>query len=319
MTLTSFFKIVRATFITVALWSATGGVMADSTAEQQEAQPDNRPAMNVWIVKLPQEDKVSFQGVVNFDNAGVAGGGMLYPAAGAGGFLAAIITHGVIMQSIKAGQKTKIQEAADQVLVPYQPVLSTYHYQELAQEALKKAMAASNRKLLAFSETADAHPLIESTPVFSLTQDQSAVVLENLVSVTKPATSPSPAYQNIIKVVSQPKEGAEFPGFWMANDGAKLKEESANLLAHSLAIAIRDAENPAKEEAGSQKTFRYQEGQIMKMERAQLISTGCNRTIIKNLRGWVMSIPVQMSDTSATHQCADIGIASVIPPEINRN
>ena len=68
-------------------------------------------------LRLPKDEKVTFRGSVNYDNAGAGTLGMLYPAPNAVGFLAGLITHGILLQSTKKNQKDKLQEAADSVQV----------------------------------------------------------------------------------------------------------------------------------------------------------------------------------------------------------
>lgn len=243
-----------------------------------------------WSLRLPKEDKVAYKGLVNFDAAGTGSAAMLYPAPNALGFLAAVFTHGAIVESQKKTQKDKLQDEANKVLSPYEPVLKDYSHKELMQRGLAKTTAGGGKKLLAFSDNPGADWLIESIPIFSMTQDQRAIVLENAISLYPPNAT-APAYQNAVRVVSQTRDGADLIKFWSANGGEKLKEESASLFAHSLDIVLAEASAPSKD--GAQKTFRYLEGNTEKMERAQLISEHCDRAVIKTLRGWLMSIPVR--------------------------
>lgn len=259
-----------------------------------------------WTLGLPQEDKVVYKGVVSYDGAGTQGGAMMYPAPNVGGFLAAIITHGLIVETMKGHQKSKLQEDADLVLSPYKTILDSYSNKELMDAGLDKASIGDGKKLVAFSEKPGGERFIQSTPVFSMTQDQKAIILENVVSIHI-SDSPSVApYQNVIKVISQVKETTDPVNYWTANEGEKLKAESASLLAHSLEIAVSDAVNREAAENPRQKTFRYQEGQVLKMERAHLVSEKCSRRVIKNLRGWLMSIPVAQDADSSGNQCADM-------------
>jgi hypothetical protein len=47
------------------------------------------------------------------------------------------------------------------------------------------------------------------------------------------------------------------------------------------------------------RTFRYPEGGVEKMERAQLVEAHCGRALLRTLRGWLMSVPVKVEGESA--------------------
>lgn len=261
-----------------------------------------------WSLRLPKDDKVAFKGVANFDQAGAGSLPMLYPAPNAAGLLAAVITHAVIADSAQTRQKNQLQEAADKVLLPYQAVLSTYSHKDLMQKGLEKTMSAGSKKLVEFSEKPGADWFIESTPVFSITQDHSAIILENAVSVYRPNAPAAAAYENIVKVISHASSSKDLAVFWTANEGEKLKEESASLFAHSLDVAMSEAALGPGEGNAPHKTFRYFEGSVEKMERGQLVSERCNRVVIRNLRGWLMSIPAgQGAISPAAGQCGPGG------------
>jgi hypothetical protein len=264
-----------------------------------------------WSLRLPKEDKVEYKGVVSFDKAGEGTGTMMYPAgagaAGAVGFLAAIVTHGLIVDNLKDHQKSKIQAQADKVLSPYHTVLDHYTYQELMQAALKLVAFPGNKELIGIAEKSNAKRTIESNPVFSLTQDQRAIIVENVISISNSDAPSNFVYQNTVRVVSPPREESGGTDFWIGNQGEKLKEESTRLLAYSFDLALNDFTSELKE-SHPQKTFRYFEGETEKMERGELISDMCDRIVIKTLRGWLMSIPKKpdTNSISSPTQCGDI-------------
>lgn len=255
-----------------------------------------------WSLRLPKEEKVIYNGVASFDTAGDKSGSMVYPAPNAGGFLAAIITHGVIVGSIKNRQKEEMQREANKVLSPYEPILGNYSYRELMQDGLVKTSMGSSKTLVDFSEKSGTGWFVESMPSFLMTQDQSAIILENTISIYAPDAPSDAVYKNTIRVVSQPTNKEDLTGYWTADEGKKLKELSSNLLAQSLDIALEDVANTESKNNNPQKTFRYFEGNNQKIERGELMSETCERTVIKTLRGWLMSIPKQ-KEAAAVDTC----------------
>jgi hypothetical protein len=261
------------------------------------------PADTPWSLTLPKEEVVAYRGLVSMDTAGSKNSGMMYPAPSAAGFIAALITHGLILESQKDSQKQALQDTANKVLAPYQPVLSTYRHQELMQAALDKTPWVGAKTLAGPAPARGAGWVVESLPFFSMTQDQRALVLDNLVSVYPPGETAKPLYQSTIRVISQPRTEPDVEAFWKDNAGAALKAESASLLAHSLTLALRETERPAAGDTPAFRTVRYREGEAEKMERAQVLSQACNRQVIKTLRGWLMSIPLPAAPDPSAAAC----------------
>jgi hypothetical protein len=245
-----------------------------------------------WSLQLPKADSVVFKGVVNFDEAGLGGSAMVYPAPSAAGLLAAVIVHGLVNESAKSAQKTKLQQTADQVLMPYQPVLATYTHAELARNVTAAARADAP------AEAVEAEWIVESAPVFALTQDQTAVVLENAVSVRKRETTGPAVYERVIKVVSAPMEEANPVAYWTRDNGARLRQVTGELLRESIDLSVSMAAKTLPGNVATQKSFRYFEGKIEKVERAGLIVERCARRVLLTLRDALISVPFSPSPGS---------------------
>ena len=234
-----------------------------------------------WSLKLPQDDIVPFQGMASFDSAGIGTGHMVYPAPHLAGFFAAIITHGIINEVARNRQKSKIQEDADRVLTPYQQVLAGFKNRELMQLAINTTAAAASKRMAEQTEKPGSDLMVESVPVFSMTQDQTAIVLDNAIAIFAPGADSPATYKNIIRVVSRPETKIDIVSHWTTNGGDALKIESARLLAESLDIALGEmAENMTRNQP--HKTVRYVEGSIDRMERGQVIRELCGRVVLIN-------------------------------------
>jgi len=134
--------------------------------------------------------------------------------------------------------------------------------------------------------------VIVSAPVFYMTQDRSALILDNTVSVFNAANGDKPVYENTVRVVSRASEAADLVAYWQDEAGKALRGESATLFRMSVDIVRQHALVQAPD-AVAARTFRYREGKKEAMERAQPISEHCDRALVKNLRGWLMSIPLK--------------------------
>lgn len=243
------------------------------------------------VLRSAQPDAaVAFRGALNFDKAGGPEGQMMYPAPGLIGLFAAVLTHSAIVESGKNSQKTKIQEEADKVLLPYRDALAGFKASELLARGAQRLGAGGSRWRMQVGADAPADWVIEATPVFSLTQDQGAVVLDNAVAIYS-AAAPTSRYENVIKVVSATTPSDTPETLWGADQAKLLKATSASLFALSLDVALDEAVRGTPAAAGPQRTVRYTEGKVERMERAELLSEQCNRILMRTLRGWVMSVP----------------------------
>lgn len=275
--------------LTSLTFSAAGRADAGDNPPSPAGAPVHASIDTGWTLQLPEDEKVVFKGVVDFDASGPSGASMMYPAPNAGGFLVSLVTHAIILESMKGKRKSAAQEAADKVLLPYQDIVQRYTYRELMQRVLDKNLLAEPVRLVGYTEKTETPRLIRSVPIFSLTQDQTALVLDNVISISQPG---APAYVNTIRVVSTAAAAGDLIPYWTANQGENLKAVTTAMVADSLQIALKSAAGNLTTPHNRYKTLRYYEGKTEKMERALLVSEQCDRLLIKTLRGWLMSVPV---------------------------
>ena len=274
---------------------------ACSASDRPADQPVSRPA--AWL-KVPTNDTVIFNGVIDYDRAGVSMPQMLYPAPNIAGMFAAVLAHGLFIGSAKNAQKQKLQEEADLVLAPYLPMLNAYKYPELMQTSLAHIDPPYNVKLLQMSSTpAVAAVIIESAPVFSITQDQRALILDLAVAIGN--TGAAEKYQAVLRVLSFPSDAEKMTEFWNDDEGRRLKREAARLLATALTATLDDRTKPTADNP-LQTTVRYLEGGTEKTERGQVLREQCGRALIRTLRGNLMSVPVKRAGPgNDTASCVD--------------
>ncbi|MGJ7504985.1 hypothetical protein ACSFBF_31810 [Variovorax sp. ZT5P49] len=280
--------------------AAFAQVDAASPATDEAIKAPAAAPLPRWSLQFPGTGPVAFKGVVSFDEAGVGGGGMLYPAPSAAGLLAAVITHGLINESSKNAQKTKLQQKADEVLVPYKAVLSTYTHAELASQ-----VAATGQADVSGGAT-EAQWLVESAPVFALTQDQTALVLENAVRVRKPGSTGPAVYERVIKVVSSPMTESDSVAYWTRDNGARLRQITGELMRESADLAVSMAAKTLPGNVTTQKSFRYFEGKTEKVERAGLVVERCTRRVLLTLREDLISVPFP----SSAETCGTTAVAN---------
>jgi hypothetical protein len=235
---------------------------------------------------------------VNLDEAGVGQQAMLYPAPNAVGLLAAIATHSLLTGSARNAQKQKLQAAADEVLEPFRPLIEATQPDGLLGRAWPATGLAGSPQWL----PADAPPgtaatgtagTLEWLPAYLLTQDRRSLVLDLALAVRLRETPQSLAYQNTVRVVGRARPEADPKEAWTSNGGAAWHAATANLLAQALTMAMQDWQGQLGPTDTAARTVRYQEGDKERMERAQVLREGCDHTVIRTLRGWLMAVPSQ--------------------------
>lgn len=262
----------------------------DAIANVIPTQPvDIGPVATIGL-QLPVKDKVVFHGVVSMDKAGGPAGTMLYPAPDPLTLMAGVLAHAMISHTVRDSQKEALQEKADEVLAPYQGSLGSYLDGELETRSLAQAAASKELVLVAAGDNITADWVFHSEPVFAMTQDRRALVMDNRISLYARANPEKPVYLNTVRVVSAAISDADPAAFWQAENGEHLKDMSAHMLLESL-VLVKTELQQAGTSAYPQKTVHYPEGGTDMIERASILSESCDHLVIRTLRGWVMSVP----------------------------
>jgi hypothetical protein len=283
------FRIAISTFLFLL---ASWGAQAESLPNRSDSQAGVAALRQKWSLHVPSDGRVIYRGVASLDGVGSPQAGVLYPAPNLGGFVAALITHGIINESIKQNQKDKLQSDADKVLARYSMVIDSFSLEDLMRRALLLSASGVDISLLLGSPEEGKQFAIECSPVFSLTQDQTAIILDNSITIHAQGIAPENTYKNSVRIISKPNNLIDSSEFWTANDGENLKAESARLVAESLNIAFHDLTSSIESGGETFRTIRYREGGTEKFERAKLLINRCDRLVIRSLRGTLMSVPL---------------------------
>jgi hypothetical protein len=312
----------------------------------------------------PATKDIAWRGMLRTEGGGVGSGILLgpYPAFGVLGLLAAVLTHAAVSQGVQSAERKREQEEADKVLEPYKQPLQAWSAADLwaaarasvavdAVGATSATGAASAAGAANTSPTPDAPALApalhawdgkaapatgitaDATPVFTLAQDHSALVLDAALKLV--AAHGAPPVEVLVRVVSSPlldKNGTALTGadaqtVWSEGDAQRLKEVAAGMLAHALFVgqlqlsmqlpgqpgaAAQGGGSAAKPRAATvaasvadsaapaapwpdipTRTHRYLQGATERTERAQLLDSTCRRAVLRTLRGGLLSVPVQ--------------------------
>jgi hypothetical protein len=241
-----------------------------------------------YAFQAPLDDVIPYHGTVNMDDAGLGARSVLYVAPGLIGLAVELAAHSVIVNTMQAAEKKRIENRADEILVPYTDVIAHFNQRELLERSFLKMNTAGDKSITLVDTAAGLERVIGYAPAFAISQDGRALILENVVSIGSGAT----AYRNTIRVVSDPPQAEDPAAYWTAEGGLRFKDESARLLAISFDVALSEAvRNADAAKPGPQKTIRYRFGNAEKIERAELLQQTCDRVLVRTLRGWLMSAP----------------------------
>jgi hypothetical protein len=232
----------------------------------------------------PSAPAVAWRGMLQAEGGGVGNGTIIgpYPAFGVLGLLAAVLTHAAISQGVQSAERKREQETADKVLEPYQPSLQAWSSAQLWSAALALS-AIPPAGLGSTGVGANAAPTppgtpaiktwdgkspvaegasIETLPVFTLTADHSALLLDAAVRlVPKPGAAPVSV---LVRVVSSPlldKDREALVGdaaqaLWAADEARRLKDVAAGMLAQALHISLLQLTLPPDEATVATETAR---------------------------------------------------------------
>lgn len=239
-------------------------------------------------VALPAQETVSFHGIANLDSAGTGTLGMMYPAPNAAGFLAAVLTHGLVAESAKNAQKAQMQLSADKVLEPYRQALQKMRYGDIGRNAVSRLGWKGEVDVVSSPLSPVVGWRVDTAPTFFMTPDQRALVLDAEVKVSPPGASASETIA--VRVVSKAQQAQDIVAYWLDNEGQALADESADLLAKALRLALDAKTYAAAPE--TPRTVRFLQGASEYVERATVLARHCDRQILRNLRGRLLSVPL---------------------------
>jgi len=201
-----------------------------------------------------------------------------------------------------------LRAEADQVLAPYAELLTQLTPERLMRGAAERMTAAAGVQAVARDAPVASDWYVESTPVFAFTQDQTALVLANQIAIVSKRAPKVVAFLKDVRVISSavPNQDPceEASALWLLDDGARLKTLTVEMLARSFDIAVSDLLRQPSDTAPVQKTVRYMEGMLERIERAELIEQDCEQRLVRTLRGGLMSIPVSAAEAAAMKVCA---------------
>lgn len=252
----------------LTLWAMCSSVSAQTPAPL-EVRWSNTPAL-------------TWSGIAAGEPAGTTAS-FLYPAPNAGGLIAAILTHSLLVNGSRESERQARQTTADQVLESYKAVIDRLDAAQLT--GVLQSRWASDP-----SVQGGARRIVHLQPHFRVSTDHRVIVLDARIRLQGDDTpSERSASDMVVQVVSTPRDGEDPLAVWLNNDAHVFREEVVTMLTHGIDIALKAAPLPA---AAPARTQRYAFGNETRMERGQPLASGCGRVVLWTLRESWMSVPL---------------------------
>lgn len=234
-------------------------------------------------VRWSETQAVAWSGIPSSESAGTTAS-FLYPASNAGGLIASVLTHSLLVSGSREIERKARQTAADQVLEPYKTVIDRL-------DAPKLTCALQAHWATEPSNPGGVRRVVHLQPHFRVSSDHRVIVLDARIRVQEADSPPDRmAADRIVQVVSTPREGEDPLAAWLDNDAQYFREEIVTMLTHGIDIALNVASQPTV--AVPARTQRYAYGNETRMERGQPLAAGCGRMVLWTLRETWMSVPV---------------------------
>lgn len=293
--------------MTSSAWQRFGGCLASlvltatASAQVTAAEPQDRPDAKAMARPLAEPVTIvladgaiwRWRGISKDEGPGGTTS-MLYPAPGVGGLLAAIATHAVAVKGVRESERTARQVEADKVLERHAAVIDAWPPERLLSAALQR-WPAEGRPAVARSAAESSRGWVaQMTPSLGMAMDQRTLVLDNALTLQPAGSAAGTAPVSlVVRVVSSPVETDDPATVWTADDGKRLVEQAAAMLAHSIELALTPAwRQPLTSAARSQ---RYAFGLEERVERGQPVAESCARVVVRTLREGLLSVPLTAS------------------------
>jgi hypothetical protein len=275
----------KVVLVTIASWCI---LLQSSFAQQTDSR--------LIGIRSSASGRVVFSGVANNDVAAGAGG-MLY-GPGLIGAVATLALQGIFTSAAQNAQKTKLQIEADKVLLPYVDALEKFEYPDLMERSVKDL--SSKIRIAKDGVRSDNEWMLDVIPSFRMTQDQSAFMVESIVSFYSPSNNVTekPDHRSTVRVWSSPELGTDTTGLWAENDAERIKGLTANLTKQSIEIALNDWSQKEKMDQLEHTSVRFMQGKVQNIERAQILDQQCDRILMRTLRNQLVSAPLPSAISS---------------------
>ena len=247
------------------------------------------------IFKLVYNEPIDIRGKHSSDDSINANPILYQGGAGVLGLFAQIATHAAINNAARNKKVSKAQIAANRFLEPLAVKIAEINIGDLADFSSKEYKIDSSL---------DSSGLVVNIrPIFFVAQDFEYITLKNIVSITKNFTKGSSLrkrkssngfhYQNLIEVYSRKYSEDEKKSFTSLSESSFMIEELQRILHQSLSLAAREIKGHYQNSTSKITTHTLKKNNSNLYIRGSQVDSLCQKIVIKNLRSWLVAIPIK--------------------------
>lgn len=278
------------------------------SAEKAKNQFDD----NLVNVHVNQDHPVTFAGKRSIHNA-VDGApmAMMYPGDSAGVFLGALLIHGLVNSGASQVKKSREQAELDKVLIPFDEHIAEFdsNYFLSRAGAVNDVEPIKNVDLLIGEKQSSASRWdMTITPVYAMTQTKKSFIVLNTLTFSDRSLSGrearrakqlakkrkshdrDPNKQTVV-IVSDPIAEENMDNYWLSENAQVFRDSVNQFYKESLRMGLARHYGHLKASDDKQKTIRYLEDGVKKIERGYVVSEDCRRTLFETLAGELKSVP----------------------------
>lgn len=266
--------------LAILLTSCAAVPPTDYTLHQRSSELNLVLHQRALPVKVTNQ-QIEFRGVPSNDDR-ITTANMLYSdAAGVGGVGAQVAAHAASVRSAQDRKLKLLREQADMALKPLEGALEGLQISDLHQASVPGRFHISIE-----DEVLPDELVVWSYPIFFVTDSLDSISITNVISLRKTTDSRTlTLYQNLVEVVRD-MQGLEAPLPEIGRDG--LQKIIRDLYAESVVLALDDMAGQFPQAENVHESFRFYQGERLRVERGTGVEFNRNQTTVRNLRGWLI-------------------------------
>jgi len=247
-----------------------------------------------WQWSIPVDFEFQLSGAEANDSQGKPGT-MLYPGGNGLIFLASVLTHALINSTANQVKEQSAARRANKIVAPYRELLSQLDLNSLMGDLTTAWPPLGETFLPSGNAKLKNDWLVEVRPAFVLAADARTISAHIWIAFWPSSGSDRPKALRQVQVMSTPIKAEVPESVWKQDEGKRLRATLVGLVAEGLEIGLADA---FVDPALPQRSVPYTDGREDSIERGQFIRSDCGRVLLRNLRGWLMSLPARSNSSS---------------------
>ena len=256
---------------------------------------------------LTENNTVSIRGLINPASMGIEGAREFYaftghPLVDGVSVPIQLLANFAFTKYKQNSHLNKLMEEAHEFGTPYTKLFDAVTKKELLTNSIKMMPEIESPVITIMDQKNTITGAVQVLYDFFITRDHQTIILDTVFQT--PKTEAGQSTDLSIKIVSNPKSDFDGVNDWI-DGNYDIKNELTHLLAESIRIFLLTEFIENISISSREKTVRYLEGKTLRFERGLVLAEYCGRTLMRNLRGIIFSVPSANSSSDSESKCLD--------------